>query len=140
MAVELRIKMESEDDVKMLRRLADTFEQELGTGEAPEHQEPWSEGPFIQFWSGLPGSNWQGLKPDAKRALREISKRPDAYPADELLDVLGISGAKLGGNLSSVGFGMKYFRDFEWPLHRNWDRNIYEMPPEVAEIIQKRGL
>jgi hypothetical protein len=80
------------------------------------------------------------LKPDAKRALREISKRPDGYPADELLNVLGISGATLGGNLSSVGFGMKYFLPFEGPYRRDWDRNIYEMPSEVAQIIQQRGL
>lgn len=138
MTVELRITMETEGDVRFLRRLADAFEKELGTGGGGDHQQPWTEGAFIQFWNGLPGSNWRGLKPDAKRALREIAKKSEGYPAGELLDALGISGSILGGNLSSVGFGMKYFPEYEWAVDR--EDGVYVMPVEVADIIKKRGL
>lgn len=138
MAVELRITMESGEDIKILRRLADAFEKEMGTTPGGDHQSPWDEGAFTQLWNGLPGSNWRGLKPDARRALREIAKRPDGYPAEELLGALGISGSILGGNLSSVGFGMRYFPEYEWAFGRH--DGVYVMPPEVADIIKKRGL
>jgi hypothetical protein len=139
MAVELRITIESEEDVKFLRNLADTFEKGVNTGVSGSHQDPWTEGAFVQFWNGLPGSNWRGLKPAAKRALREISKRPDGYPADELLTALGgITGSVLGGNLSSVGFGMSYFPEYVWAYTRQ--NGTYLMPSEAAKIIQQRGL
>jgi hypothetical protein len=71
--------------------------------------------------------------------LREISKRPDGYPADELLAALGgITGSVLGGNLSSVGFGRTYFPEYVWAYTRQ--NGIYLMPSEAAKIIQQRGL
>jgi hypothetical protein len=71
--------------------------------------------------------------------LREISKRPDGYPADELLAALGgITGSVLGGNLSSVGFGRTYFPEYVWACTRQ--NGIYLMPSEAAKIIQQRGL
>jgi hypothetical protein len=138
MVVELRVTLESEEDIEVLRLIADAYERHLSTGGSGSHQESWTEGAFAQFWNGLPGSNWGGLKPHAKRALREISKRPEGYPAGELLEALDVSGATLGGNLSSVGFGMRYFPEYEWAVDRR--DGVYTVPSEVAQIIQQRGL
>ena len=66
----------------------------------------------------VPGSKWRGLETNAKAALREISKKPDGYPRAELLAVLDTDGATLGGNMSSVGFGMNYFPKYEKPYVR----------------------
>ncbi len=46
---ELRITIESEEDVRFLRRLADVFGKELRTGGSGDHQRPWADGAFMQF-------------------------------------------------------------------------------------------
>lgn len=67
-----------------------------------------------------------------------VDRRGARSPAEELLDALGISGSILGGNLSSVGFGMRYFPEYEWAFGRH--DGLYVMPSEVADIIKKCGL
>jgi hypothetical protein len=119
------------DDLRVLKRLIEVLEEESESGAEPEEM-PWSEDAFVEFWGGLRGN--------AKKALREISEQPTGYPVSDLLSKLGITGATLGGHLSSVGFRMRKFPGYDWPVWRDWENEVYVMPSEVADAIQKRGL
>lgn len=127
----LHIKGDAEDDFWALKRIVEVLEEELGLDEE-SHAGKWDDETFVEFWEGLKGN--------AKKALREMSEQPDGYPIDDLLSELGINGATLGGHLSSVGFRMRHFPENEWPCHRDWEKGVYVMPSEVAKIIQNRGL
>jgi hypothetical protein len=127
----LRVQGTTEDDLQLLQRLVEVLQENSGE-EEDAYEDQWDEEGFVDFW--------QGLRGNAKKALREISEQPDGYPVDDLLAELGVSGSTLGGHLSSVGFRMRHFGNYEWPYYRDWENHVYTMPSEVAGIIQSNGL
>ena len=86
---------------------------------------------------------WEDISEQAREVMREIAKKPEGYPRDSLLAKLNTTGAELGRCMSSIGHHIERvdsFRKFQRPVVHDWEGDIYMMPEDVAQLIQRLEL
>jgi hypothetical protein len=135
--VTLTIKVEREEDFKVLRTLIDVLQHNQGERKEPRHEgsQPWTEETFLRLWGSVTEC--------AQDVMREIAKQPEGYPRDTLLARLNISGSELGRCMGSIGHHIERidsYRRFQRPVVRDWEGEIYMMPEDVAQLIRQLGL
>lgn len=135
MEVTLTVKVEREEDFKILKALVDILERKEGVRTARQKLaagQPWTEEAFTKLWSDIPEQ--------AREVMREIAKKPERYPANLLTMNLNITGAELGRCVSSIAHQIERtdsHRRFQRPVVRDWEGEIYMMPEDVAELIRR---
>jgi hypothetical protein len=135
--VTLTIKVEQVADFEVLRALIDVLEHNKGLQINAQYAtgQLWSEEAFLKLW--------EDISEQAREVMREIAKKPEGYPRDSLLAKLNTTGAELGRCMSSIGHHIERvdsFSKFQRPVVHDWEGDIYMMPEDVAQLIQRLKL
>lgn len=137
MEVTLTIKVEQVADFEVLRALIDVLEHNKGLQINAQYAtgQLWSEEAFLKLW--------EEISEQAREVMREIAQKPEGYPRDSLLAKLNTTGAELGRCMSSIGHHIERvdsYSKFQRPVVHDWEGDIYMMPEDVAQLIQRLKL
>lgn len=79
------------------------------------------------------------MKPEARRIIAEVAKRPEGYKRSELMQVLGLKGRSIGGWLGSVGRAVKRIGNKPSPLSREKVNGefVYKLDSVLANVAKK---
>src|SRR5450759_1600339 len=96
---------------------------------ATPHQLPWTEKEAKEFLSQI--------KPNARRIITELAKKPDGYRKNELIQVLGLKETAMRGQLSSVGNAVRKMKKENSPIKRERvdGELIYRLDSVVAGAV-----
>ncbi len=94
---------------------------------------PWTEEEAQQFLDAI--------KPNARRIIVELAKKPEGYKKSELVQALGLAEPQIRGQLSSVGATMRKMENKPYPITKKMmdGRLTYVIDQTVGSVAGQQG-